>query len=122
MLRSLVVLILGVNIALFFWIPSQSDLGEADREPAAPAAPGLARVIQVLPTCPRGAARLRPFRVRRRIDASRRRPPDCRRRRRRPAASAGSIARSRASAAPSRTPRPSADRAGATRGVARASR
>jgi hypothetical protein len=56
MLRSLVVLFLGVNVALFFWIRANPTWGEADREPQRLQRQVSPASIQVLPDLPVSAA------------------------------------------------------------------
>jgi len=56
MLRSLVVLILGVNVALFFWIRANPTWGEADREPQRLQRQVSPASIQVLPDLPASGA------------------------------------------------------------------
>jgi hypothetical protein len=56
MLRSLVVLLLGLNIALFFWIRANPTWGEADREPQRLQRQVSPAAIQVLPDLPASAA------------------------------------------------------------------
>jgi len=56
MLRSLVVLILGVNVVLFFWIRANPTWGEAEREPQRLQRQVAPSSIQVLPDLPASAA------------------------------------------------------------------
>ena len=56
MLRSLVVLFLGLNIALFFWLRANPTWGEADREPQRLQRQVSPASIQVLPDLPASAA------------------------------------------------------------------
>ena len=56
MLRSLVVLFLGLNILLFFWIRANPTWGEAEREPQRLRRQVSPASIQVLPDLPASAA------------------------------------------------------------------
>jgi hypothetical protein len=56
MLRSLVVLFVGVNVLLFFWIQANPTWGQADREPQRLQRQVSPASIQVLPDLPASAA------------------------------------------------------------------
>ena len=56
MLRSLVVLFLGLNIALFFWLRANPTWGEAEREPQRLQRQVSPGAIEVLPDLPASAA------------------------------------------------------------------
>jgi hypothetical protein len=55
MLRGLVLLFIGVNIVLFFWLGSDQRLGQSEREPQRRQHEVLPGSIQVLPDLPAGS-------------------------------------------------------------------
>ncbi|HEX4510264.1 MAG TPA: hypothetical protein VH328_09305 [Burkholderiaceae bacterium] len=56
MLRGLVLLFVGINVALYFWLRADHGWGQAEREPGRMAHQVSPSAIQVLPELPPSAA------------------------------------------------------------------